>query len=86
METKNLIVSVLSMITLMFSKIVSVFFGQDTLMSKQAVDLLNDPKTREEFLEFTTGINSEGKRVEPKNNTKTFTKQNGEQVTFMKLT
>jgi hypothetical protein len=89
MKTNNLIAGVLSMFGLLFSKIESVFFRRDTLMSKQAVDLLNDPKTREEFIEFTTGIDSNGRRNERTDNQKvekTFTKQNGETVTLVKFT
>jgi len=91
MRTSNLIYGILSMFGLMFSKIESVIFRRDSLMSKQAVDLLNDPNTRQEFIEFTTGIDSEGKRKDlPGDNLnkieKTFTKQNGEKVTLMKFT
>jgi len=89
MKTNNLFIGILSMIGLMFSKIESVFFGRNTLMSKQAVDLLNDPKTREEFIEFTTGINSHGKRTGVSDSMKvekTFTRENGEQITLVKFT
>ncbi len=89
MKANNLIYGVLSMFGLMFSKMESVFFGRDTLMSKQAVDLLNDPKTKDEFIEFTTGIDSKGQRnvdSESKKLKKTFTKTNGETVTLVKFT
>jgi len=89
METKNLIVGVLSMIGLMFSKMGNIFFSRDTLMSKEAVDLLNDPTTREKFLEFTTGIDADGKRKETSESIKieeTFTKQNGQKITLVKFT
>ncbi|MFP5437468.1 MAG: hypothetical protein ACLGH8_06780 [Bacteroidia bacterium] len=88
MRTNNLFMGILSMISLMFSKIESVFFTRNTLMSKQAVDLLNDPTTREEFIEFTTGINSQGKRSENSDSIKvekTFTRQNGEKITLVKF-
>jgi hypothetical protein len=89
MKTNNLFIGILSMVGLMFSKIESVFFRRNTLMSKQAVDLLNDPTTREDFIEFTTGIDSQGKRSETSTQMKvekTFTKQNGEKVTLVKFT
>lgn len=87
---KNLIVGILPMIGLMFSKMANIFFSRDTLMSKEAVDLLNDPNTREEFLEFTTGIDSSGRREDLRNEgykiEKTFTKQDGKQITLVKFT
>jgi hypothetical protein len=85
----NLIAGILSTIALMFSKMGDIFFSRDTLMSKEAVDLLNDPTTREKFLEFTTGIDAEGKRKENSDSVKveeTFTKQNGQKVTLVKFT
>lgn len=89
MKTNNIFIGIVSMIGLMFSKMESVFFGRNALMSKQAVDLLNDPKTKEDFIEFTTGIDAEGKRnekVESGKIEKTFTKTNGETVTLVKFT
>lgn len=49
------------------------------LLGREAIDLLSDDTTRNEFIEFISDKNN----TEQKERTKTFLKKNGEQVTII---
>ncbi len=63
-------------------KVFSIFNRNDSLMSKETIDLLSNPSTRKEFIEFTSG-----KEDNTKSNTdsrkKKFTLTNGEEITVV---
>lgn len=86
MKITNYALAIFSMLGLMWGKIISVFSTSNTLISDEAVELLKDPSTRNEFIEFATGIDNKGKKGSDEYNTvHTFTKRNGKKITVMKF-
>jgi hypothetical protein len=58
---------------------------KESLLGKDAADLLADPKTRQEFIKFTNNESVEGVTEDNENKLrqKTFQKSNGEEVTII---
>lgn len=63
MRVTKYALAIFSMLGLMWGKIISVFSASNTLISDEAVELLKDPSTRNEFIEFATGIDNNGKKI-----------------------
>lgn len=62
----------------------SVFNRSDTLMSKESIELLSNPKTQKEFIDFSSGkLDSESDNHSKKERSKKFTLKNGEEITVL---
>lgn len=86
MDLKAHCVTIFSLLSLMLGKVLSVLSPSNKLMSDEAIELLNDPLTRDEYIKFATGINDQGKKKEEHSKTtKTFTKEDGKKITVMKF-
>lgn len=63
-----------------------LFFRNDTLMSKESIELLSNPETQQDFIDFSSGKST--KEPEIQNNkknerSKKFTLKNGEEITVL---
>jgi len=86
MKFADYTLAIFPMLGVMWDKIRSVFSTSNTLISDEAIELLNDPSTREEFIEFATGIDNKGnKNINDHNTVHTFTRRNGKKITVMKF-
>lgn len=76
--------SVTSIIGLFFSKTTSFLDRSDRLMTKEALELLSNPKTRDEFIQFSQGKIKESNDANgEQGRTKTFSLKNGEEITII---
>ena len=70
----------------LFTDIWVIFHRNDSLMSKESIELLSNPDTRQEFIDFTSGKNNDGQTLQgevKKERSKKFTLKNGEEITIV---
>lgn len=55
-------------------------------MSKESIELLSNPSTRQDFIDFTSGKNEDGQKEQnsgKNERSKKFTLKNGEEITIV---
>jgi hypothetical protein len=69
----------------LFKQIFALFERDENLMSKEAIELLSNPETRNDFIDFTSGKEdaADSSDIETKSRKKTFELKNGEKITIV---